>query len=141
MRNRSRRIPNAEADTIWWADQMNQKMRWPHFLTSRGWEGDSFGAKGYCLVDFDKKHFIFFVEDANSVTINLNDMPGSQPVILIDTKARYNEIDKGRMTASVHSIRLGPTSDWALAVGDFSVETSKHAVPDKPRSLGRVLAM
>lgn len=34
------------------------------------------GATGYCLVAADKKHFVFFVEDADSVTIDLNGMPG-----------------------------------------------------------------
>ena len=266
-------MPSAEADTAWWADQMNRKMGWPHILTSRGWEDDSFGANsfagfggnpydlettdkgpadyqeirqhmeayrskpsiyeerhtynrwkcwpgrvpdperlnetgcrrliwwetmaggmggffghfserfnrygpfrpdgpcgchpdslkrafrtyqefwkhgrlkltmspdnsrvsgatGYCLVSADKKHFVFFVEDADSITINLNGMPGSQPVVLVDARARYDEIDKGRLTAGVHTIRLGSTSDWALAVGEFSAGTFGHAVPDKAR--------
>jgi hypothetical protein len=26
---------------------MNRKMGWPHILTSRGWEDDSFGANSY----------------------------------------------------------------------------------------------
>lgn len=266
-------MPSAEADTAWWADQMNRTMGWPHILTSRGWEDDSFGANsyagfggnpydlettdkgpadyqeirqhmeahsskpsiyeerhtynrwkcwpqrvpdpdrlnetgcrrliwwetmaggmggffghfserfnrygpfrpdgpcgchpdslkrafrtyrefwkhgrlklsmspdnsrvsgatGYCLVTADKKHFVFFVEDADSITINLNGMPGSQPVVLVDARARYDEIDKGRLTAGVHTIRLGSTSDWALAVGEFSAGTFGHAVPDKTR--------
>ena len=252
-------MPNAEADTTWWADEMNRMMGWPHILTSRGWADDSFGAnsyagfggnpydlettdkgpadyleikrhmeahgskpsiyeerhtynrwscwparvsdpdrlnetgcrrliwweamaggmggffghfserfnsygpfhpngpcgyhpdslkqafgtyrefwrhgrlkpsmspdngrlvgggQGYCLVTADAGHLIFFVEDADSVTIDLSGMPGSQPVVLVDAKARYDEIDKGKLTAGVHTIALGPTSDWALAVGD-----------------------
>ena len=91
------------------------------------------GATGYCLVSADKKHFVFFVEDADSITINLNGMPGTQPVVLVDARARYDEIDKGRLTAGVHTIRLGSTSDWALAVGEFSTGTFGHAVPDKAR--------
>lgn len=266
-------MPNAEADTVWWADQMNRTMGWPHVLTSRGWKDDSFGANsyagfggnpydlettdkgpagyreirkhmethrskpsiyeerhtynrwkrwpgrvpdpgrlnetgcrrliwwetmaggmggffghfserfnrygpfrpdgpcgyhpnslkrafrthrvfwehgrlklsmspdnslvsgatGYCLIAADKKHFVFFVEDTDSMTINLNGMPGSQPVVLINAKAPYDEIDKGRLTAGIHSIRLGLTSDWALAVGDFSVRTFGHALSDKAR--------
>ena len=40
-------MPNAEADCIWWADQMNRLMGWPHILSSRGWDSDSFGAHSY----------------------------------------------------------------------------------------------
>ncbi|MHC4084859.1 MAG: DUF5060 domain-containing protein [Planctomycetota bacterium] len=248
-------MPGAGADTAWWADQMNRKMGWPHILTSRGWEDDSFGANsyagfggnpydlettdkgpiyeerhtynrwkcwpggvpdldrlnetgcrrliwwetmaggmggffghfserfnkygpfhkdgpcgyhpdslkrafctyrefwkhgrlklsmspdnsrvsgatGYCLVTADKKHFVFFVEDANSITINLNGMPGSQPIVLVDARARYDEIDKGRLTAGTHTISLDSTSDWVLAVGEFSAGTFGNAVPDKAR--------
>jgi hypothetical protein len=266
-------MPNSEADGAWWADQMNRKMGWPHILTSRGWEDDSFGANsysgfggnpydlettdkgpadyqeirqhilahrskpsiyeerhtynrwkcwpgrvpdpdrlnetgcrrliwyeamaggmggffghfserfnrygpfhpegpcgyhpdslkrafrtycefwkggrlklsmspdnsrvsgatGYCLVTADKQHFVFFVEDADSITININGMQGNQPVVLIDTMARYDEIDKGRLSAGVHTIRMGSTSDWTLAVGDFSVGTFGHEARDKTR--------
>jgi len=257
-------MPNAEADGAWWADEMNRTMGWPHILTSRGWQDDSFGANsfagfggypyelettdkgpadyreirqdleahpdvpsiyeerhtynrwkcwphsvldpdrlsetgcrrliwweamaggmggffghfsqrfnvygpfhpsgpcgyhpdslkrafrtyrqfwqpgrlklsmspdnrrvrgatGYCLATADKKHFIFFIEDAQSVTIDLTGMPGSQPAMLVDARARYEEIDKGRLTPGVHTIRLGLPSDWALAVGEFRATTS-----------------
>ncbi len=40
-------MPNAEADSVWWADMLNSKMGWPHILTSRGWHDDSFGANSY----------------------------------------------------------------------------------------------
>ena len=262
-------MPHAEADTAWWADQMNRTMGWPHILTSRGWENDSFGsnsyagfggnpydletsdkgpadyqeirkhmethkskhsiyeerhtynrwkcwphpvrnpdrlnetgcrrliwweamaggmggffghfserfnaygpfnpngpcgyhpdslkqafrtfrefwkdgrlklsmapdnsrvsgATGYCLVAVNGKHFVFFVEDADSVTIDLKGMSGSQPVVLVDAKAGYDEIDKGSLRAGVHTIRLGPTSDWALAVGKFSATGVRNGQP------------
>jgi len=76
-------------------------------------------ARGYCLVTADKKHFIFFVEDADSVTIDLSGMPGSQPCVAVDAKAEYEEIDEGSLSAGVHAIHFGKTSDWGLAVGDF----------------------
>jgi len=77
------------------------------------------GATGYCLVSADKKYFVFFVEDADSVTIDLRGMPGSQPVILVNTKTDFREIDKGILNAGVHTIQLDTISDWALAVGQF----------------------
>ena len=85
------------------------------------------GARGYCLASADKKHFVFFVEDADSVTIDLTGMPGSQSVTLVDARADYDQIDKGRLTAGVHTLQLGATSDWAIAVGQFDATTQPRA--------------
>ena len=89
------------------------------------------GATGYCLVAADRKHFVFFVEEADSVTINLNGMPGSQPAVAVDAKARYEEIDKGLLTPGPHTIDLGRTSDWALAVGPFGTATAGRVVSER----------
>lgn len=253
-------MPNAEEDTIWWTNQLNQKMGWPHILTSRGWEDKSFGANSYagfggnpydlettdkgpatyqeikqdmethkdkpsiyeerhtynrwqcwphrvqdpnrlnetgcrrliwwealaggmggffghfserfnaygpfkpngpcgyhpeslkqtfrtyqrfwnngrlklsmtpdnnrvnqsnayCLASQDKKHFIFFIENADSITINLDGMPGKQPIIAVNAQADYTEIDKGILNAGIHKIPLKTKSDWAIAVGNFN---------------------
>ncbi|HPE74663.1 MAG TPA: DUF5060 domain-containing protein [Draconibacterium sp.] len=40
-------MPNVEEDCAWWADELNKRMGWPHILTSRGWENESFGANSY----------------------------------------------------------------------------------------------
>jgi hypothetical protein len=84
------------------------------------------GVTGYCLVTSDKKHFVFFVEDTNSVAIDLNGMSGNQPVISVDTKMDYCEIERGTLTADIHTINLGRTSDWALAVGEFREKSSSE---------------
>ncbi len=252
-------MPNAEADGAWWADEMNRLMGWPHILTSRGWDDDSFGAhsyagfggnpydlkatdKGpadyeeirrtlasrkdkpsiyeerhtynrwqcwphsvadpdrlneagcrrliwwesmaggmggffghfserfnqygpfksdgpcgfypeslrevfrthqrfwkhgrlklsmspdndriagasaYCLVTHDKKYFVFFSEDADSVTIDLTHMSGRQPVMAVDAKTEYREIELRDLNAGIHTIELAPRSDWAIAVGSW----------------------
>lgn len=80
---------------------------------------------GYCLAASDKQYFVFFIQDADSVTIDLSGMPGSQPAIAVDARADCHEIDKGRLTAGAHTIRLGSRSDWAIAVGQFRQETSR----------------
>lgn len=77
------------------------------------------GATGYCLRTTDKSHFIFFVEDANSVMIDLSGMPDSQRVILVNAKADYHEIDRGIIEPGGYTIRFGSTSDWAIAVGRY----------------------
>ncbi|MCP4645255.1 MAG: DUF5060 domain-containing protein [bacterium] len=78
------------------------------------------GATGYCLASADRKHFVFYVEDADSLTIDLSGMPGVQPVSSVDVNADYEEISKGDLAAGIHTVELGTVSDWALAVGVFA---------------------
>lgn len=75
------------------------------------------GARGYCLAARDKKHFVFFVEDADSITIDLSDMPQNQSTIAVDAKAVYDEVDIGVLGPGLHTIHLERPSDWAIAVG------------------------
>jgi hypothetical protein len=82
------------------------------------------GVKGYCLVTADKRHFVFFFEDEDSVTVDLSSMPASQPIILLDAKMDYCEIDGGTLTAGIHTVKLPRISDWAIAVGSFGKRTS-----------------
>ena len=83
------------------------------------------GASAYCLVTNDRKHFVFFVEDADSVTIDLSGMPDRQPVMAVDAKAQYRETDMGDLTAGAHTIDLGAPSDWAIAVGQFGQQGAR----------------
>lgn len=75
---------------------------------------------GYCLHTKDCRNFVFFVENDNSVEINLGGMPGSQEVIVVDTKNEYRELNKGKMSAGWRTIDFRHISDWAIAVGDFN---------------------
>jgi hypothetical protein len=76
------------------------------------------GGTGYCLRTKDCRHFVFFVEQSNSIEINLSGMPDFQPVIAVDAKNEYREINKGKISAGRRTIDFGYTSDWAVAVGD-----------------------
>jgi hypothetical protein len=77
------------------------------------------GSNTYCLASADNRQFIYFVEDTNSVTLDLRSMPGSQSVVAVDTRAEYDEKDMGSLMAGIHKIRLDKTSDWVIAVGSF----------------------
>ncbi len=76
------------------------------------------GNGAYCLVDTDTKHFVFFAEDTDSVTVDLRGMPGSQRVVVVDTRADYDEKEIGRLMAGKYKIQMYTTSDWAIAVGN-----------------------
>ena len=75
------------------------------------------GASGYGLADSEKKHFIFFLEDASSVTLDLDGMPAPRSLILIDAKAEYKEIPKGKAAPGLRKILFPHASDWVVAVG------------------------
>ena len=77
------------------------------------------GSGEYCLVDTDRKNFVFFAEDTDLVTVDLRGMPGSQRVVVVDTKADYDEKDLGSLMAGIHKIHLDTTSDWVIAVDNF----------------------
>ncbi|UCG47829.1 MAG: DUF5060 domain-containing protein [Phycisphaerales bacterium] len=81
------------------------------------------GRTGYCLRTQDYRRFVFFIEDAGAVEIDLGGMPGSRQVVAVDAKKQYNEINKGTVTAGWRTIDFGYTSDWAVAVGDFGDKT------------------
>jgi len=81
---------------------------------------------GYCLRTKDYKNFVFFIENADSVEIDLGSMPGSRQVIVVDANKEYREISKGRLSAGRHRIDFGSRSDWAIAVGDFGGKTQRE---------------
>ena len=64
-------------------------------------------------------HYIFYIEDASSIQMDLTAMAGPQPAIAVDTKQTYAEINLGTLTPADTTISL-PMSDWAIAVGDFN---------------------
>ena len=83
------------------------------------------GTDAYCLASADSKHFIFFAEDTNAMTVDLRSMRGRQRVVAVDTRADYGEKEIGSLMAGIHKIRLDTTSDWVIAVGSFD-STEQH---------------
>jgi len=77
------------------------------------------GGTGYCLRTTDCKNFVFFVEGVEKAEIDLDGMPGSQAVIVVDAKREYHEIEKDRMAPGWQTVTFGYSSDWAIAVGTF----------------------
>jgi hypothetical protein len=68
---------------------------------------------------------VFFIENQSVAEVDLDGMPGSQQVIVVDVKKEYSEIKKDRMPACRQTIDFGYPSDWAVAIGDFDDETKR----------------
>jgi PKD repeat protein len=75
---------------------------------------------GVCLQQPDNAHFIFYKEDTDSIQLDLSGMAGVQAAVAVDTKNDYLEINLGTLNVSDQTWNAPYTSDWAIAVGDFS---------------------
>jgi hypothetical protein len=75
---------------------------------------------GWCLKHADNQKYIFYKEDASSISLNLSEMNGSQPAVAVDTKSSYQEIVQGNLSAGDQVWNAPYQSDWALAIGDFT---------------------
>lgn len=78
---------------------------------------------GMCLKQPDNARFIFYIEDASSIALDLSGMNGRQPAIAVDTKKAYTEINLGTLKAETQSWNAPYPSDWAVAVGNFPATT------------------
>ena len=62
---------------------------------------------------------VVYKEDTRSITIVIPSGVTNLPVIAVDARAAYAEIDLGSRGAGTHTITLPTRSDWALAIGHF----------------------
>ncbi|MCP5095930.1 MAG: DUF5060 domain-containing protein [Chloroflexi bacterium] len=74
---------------------------------------------GFCLMRPTNAHYIFYVEDAAAVEMDLSDMVGGETAVAIDTKLPYNEIQIGSLESENQTWTAPYVSDWAIAVGSF----------------------
>jgi hypothetical protein len=72
---------------------------------------------GYALRSSDGARYLFYAENTDALAIDLSAMPGPRRAIVVNAAARYAERDLGVLRPRSHSLRLGATSDWAIAVG------------------------
>ena len=75
-----------------------------------------------CLARADRAHYIFYIEDAGAVSMDLSAMLKDQPAVAVDTLKTYKEIDLGILTPGKHVWTAPYESDWAIAVGRFKAE-------------------
>ncbi|MBD3290293.1 DUF5060 domain-containing protein, partial [candidate division KSB1 bacterium] len=69
----------------------------------------------------DGKHAIIYRENCDIVRLNLQSLEGKQSAIAVDTKKPYKEIEIGNFAVGNHTWKAPYRSDWAIAVGVFSV--------------------
>jgi len=107
---------------------------WSHFFKNRfGLESNPLEAPvtGLALKQKNTGRFLVYAENVAVVEIDLSTMPSPFPVIAVDTKLPYQEIDLGYFKNLKQFWRAPYPSDWALAIGYFD-----QPYPDSPVAKG-----
>ncbi|GEM_PF-3445131 len=94
---------------------------------------------GYCLKSSDAQRYVFYREGADSMTIDLSGMNGSQPAVGVNLKNVYQEIPLGGLAPGPHTLNFPESSDWAVAVGVFNAPADETP-PSAPAGLDAAAA-
>ena len=73
-----------------------------------------------CLKRHTNTEYLFYGENINAMKMDLSQMAGSQTAVAVDAIGNYSEIDLGTLNPVNQTWNAPYTSDWAIAVGDFS---------------------
>lgn len=74
---------------------------------------------GICLMRPTQAHYIFYKEDAESITLDLSGMSGALTAVVVDTRLPYQEIELGTLPPERQTWVAPYVSDWAIAIGNF----------------------
>jgi len=72
---------------------------------------------GYCLKRPNCMDYLFYIEDASSIDLNLSEMPGPRFAVAVNALESYAEVALGWLEAADQTVTLPSESDWAVAVG------------------------
>lgn len=91
-----------------WSNRLKADMRHAGNLTS-----------GIGMKTLSGEHYVFYISEASSIEVDLTGMDGSQPVVAVDTRSPYSEVDLGEVSPANQTLSLPEKSDWAVAIGTF----------------------
>jgi hypothetical protein len=77
-------------------------------------------ADGFVLADGDERQVVYQV-DTDSIDVVIAPGRDGVPVVAVDARSPYHEVDMGTLGAGRHTVTLPSRSDWALAVGSFEL--------------------
>ena len=82
---------------------------------------DTYGFNGFHVFVSD----LFYRENTDRVDLDLKKTVGALPVVAVDTRKPYEELELGRYAPGRHQWSAPYRSDWAIAAGEFSRERAK----------------
>lgn len=104
--------PNKE-QIITWSVFWNEKRRFIGDMVRANHLSD-----GYVLHSPSSQSYVVYKEDASTVSLYL-EVNSTVPVVAVDTKNAYREIDMGDYASGDHTFVLPSNSDWVIAAGGF----------------------
>lgn len=87
---------------------------------------------GVCLKLLDKTRYMFYKENTSTIAMNLTELSGIQGGVAVDTTLPYAEIHLGNINPSNQTWTAPYSSDWAIAIGVNTVDTTP---PNPPTGL------
>ncbi len=72
--------------------------------------------RGVALRSADGARYVFYVEDADALTIDLLTMPRPGASVVVDARDAYAETDPNTLAPGKHTLSFPHVSDWAVAV-------------------------
>ncbi len=72
---------------------------------------------GYALVAAAEDAYVFYKEDATSVSMDLSNLDRPRSAVAVDARRAYSEISLGTLAPGEHVWTAPYESDWAIAVG------------------------
>ena len=72
---------------------------------------------GVVLRDPSSTRYVFYLENASAVPMNLSGMKSNGTAVAVDTKKPYAEVPVGSLLPKEHRWEAPYVSDWAIAVG------------------------
>ncbi len=67
----------------------------------------------------DMRNLIFYQEDTDVVSLDLEGLPEALSAIAVDTRKEYKEIEIGTLDKFITRWEAPYISDWAIALGNF----------------------
>ena len=77
---------------------------------------NSLAGNGFALKDPSNRYSIFYVEDADTVQMDLTKMETAQPAVAVDTKQKYKELALGALSTEKHTWKAPYSSDWVIVI-------------------------
>ena len=89
---------------------------------------DNAMTNGYALKTPDNRQLVLYRQDADSVFVDLSAFDGRLSAVAVDAGKAYKELPLETLKREKQMIALPYKSDWAVAVGEFSIRTvlKKH---------------
>jgi hypothetical protein len=75
-------------------------------------------SNGYVLHSPSTQSYVVYKENTTSIRLHMT-VTGKVPVVAVNTKKAYKEIDLGNHSSGKHTFELPGSSDWVIAVGRF----------------------